>query len=178
MEVWKMKNYKIVFKNHLLHVFPMVIIVLITLAIGYYMSIINYGTPPYSIYTIWLGFHIVPTAFLHLNYLLVNNRSTVQYESTTRNVQFTSKTDKVSFFLEEIKYARVVKSFALNKGNMQLLSWDSYNHMIIELENGTQIVLTSLLMGIHNPLPIPEEKITVEMNLFRWVNRKGIRFPK
>lgn len=125
-----------------------------------------------SIALIHFGF----TLMLHLNYFLVNKRDVFSYDFDKQTFSYSHGDKTISFLIDEINNINHYKSFAFHKKNIQLLSWDSYHHFVISLNNGDKVTLTSLLLGEKNKeILFPPDKVRNKLNLFRWAQQSKIK---
>jgi hypothetical protein len=174
-----MEQYKITGKTHWRNLWTIFYYLLLMIGVMFCIYYINgIENLPLFIEVMFIGFlsQLLPQLALHLNYYSVNKGDTLVYDKVYQEVTFVHDNKEVKFSLEDVASVTMYKSFALQKGNIQFLTYDSYYHAIIVLKNSTRIVLTSLLFGKEKfPIPIPEEKIRVKMNLYRWARGPSLQ---
>jgi hypothetical protein len=173
-----MESYKITPRKQLLNSWPIflyaIICIVVVEATVYYK-----GSDAFNSVTTFMGIaflsQLLPQFFLHLNYYNINKNDTLNYDKLYKEIDFIHNSKHIKFNLDDIKTATMYKSFALKRKDIQFLTYDSYNHTVIVLHDGTRIVLTSLLMGEDFSLPIPEEKIKVKGNIYRWARGPSLQ---
>jgi len=149
-----------------------------TIAMIYYFSYVenvNDKTQLILFFAIFFSLQFIPLLALHLNYYVINKGDTLKLNPENRELVFTHINKDIIFSLDDIDRFIVYKSFALKFKNVYLFAFDAYNHAVITLNNGNKIVITSLLTGGEFAFPIPEEKITLKANYYRWAS--GPSFP-
>ncbi|MEI8280689.1 MAG: hypothetical protein WCG87_13105 [Bacteroidota bacterium] len=126
--------------------------------------------------TIFLLILCVPQIALHINYYKTNHGDVFIFDTAKKEIIFSHNGLKVEFHMDDIESLVLYKSLAVNRGDIQYLAWDAYNHGIITLKNKTRIIITSLLVGGEFKLPIPKDKIEVNASLYRWVKGESLVF--
>lgn len=137
---------KITLRNHLKHLF---VITLTTITVVFALKYILRGEGwvlyDYLIYnSIFILILVVPTIVLHVNYYLKNHN--MQLYEDSNSIILEVDEGRIELSKTTIKRVDYYVSFAKFEKRTPWLPWDEYHHVIIHLENGEQIIITSLLL--------------------------------
>lgn len=175
-----MKTYTITARNHWIMEWGILLHLIFCCIIYLYFVNVNKTDTSFALKaaTLIFLFQFVPTALLHLNYYFLNRDDKLVIDQLNQIMIFTSGENETMFSFNDIEQAKLYKSFALHKKNPQFLGWDGYNHALITLNNGTRIIITSLLFAPEVILPIEPTKVIVKQNLYRWAKGSSLIITK
>lgn len=163
--------YKINFKHHLQNGYLILFTIIVLLIFTIVMAQNTTDDPRIFIWISSALFAVfgIPAIVIHINYLITNQKDVLFVDLNTWEFEMMRNGKKTSFALEDIKYVEKYMSFNFAANRSPFLAWDPYNHTIFFLNDGTKLVVTSLLVPNIN-LPLSEEKILLKRNLFRLVS--------
>src|SRR5690554_6322754 len=125
-----MERYRINFKTQFWNCW-ITLVYIIFFAIAYYYFICVQGDDIkifFQFATAFFLYLFLPQLALHLNYYFINKGDELAYDKVYKDMYFTHKGKQIKFNLSDIEQVVLHKSFALHKGNIHFLPWDSYNH--------------------------------------------------
>jgi len=110
---------------------------------------------------------VIPTFLLHIRYYLINFRVGISIDNEILTVNYRN-TKKIVTPQNTIRVDDYL-SKSIAEQRLKWLPWDEYRHVKLHLNDGTIIILTSLLIDdfdffYRNGFSIKEHK-----NIFRWV---------
>lgn len=94
--------------------------------------------------TVGLSLDIVPTLYLHIEYLLKNNGEA--YEVHFDELVRYKNGEKTTYKVSDIKLIKVYMSPALyRRSNFHLLGIEAYHYARVQLKSGEELIITCLL---------------------------------
>ena len=166
-----MKIYKINFKSHLSHLWPMFFLIIFE-PIMLYCLIALRGNSYNNKQIIIIGIvlfciTILPLIVLHINHYLNSKNSIFGYEDF---IKFTYKKNKVNidFNKEDVESLISYKSYAVADNRTPVLPWDIYNYSEIRLKNGDRIRISSLLINELDK-KIKFENAIIKKTIYAWI---------
>ncbi|MCH7415700.1 hypothetical protein MM213_19525 [Belliella sp. R4-6] len=149
--------------------------VLVILGGAFYISCIKYGVIKYEkvmliSFVVFMIF-LIPQLILHINYYRQNNGDVFIYDPLDQRIVINTKGESASFSFNEIELIKRFKSYPLAENRIQWFPWDNYNYSIIQLKNGQQFIITSLLVP-NMDLPIDSGKIKLKKSFYPILENK------
>ena len=168
-------KYKITFLNQLANAWSIFALFAGFVGLGIYQTYVKHYeiTSTIVIYLVIFLSQLVPLIIIHVNYLKVNKKDTLEYDSKNQQMCFKHDDIECRFNLNDIIHVTRFASFRFFKKGPNFLAWDTYNHSVIELEDGKKITITSLLI-VNLQIPIDKSKIEIHEDIFRLA--KGLSF--
>jgi hypothetical protein len=129
------------------------------------------GDPNLAMLVFGIGFllQLVPLLAIHTNYYFANRGDILLIDRQLEEMYFFHEGVEIRFRADDVDRVVVYKSPALKRKDIQILSWDGYNHIILWLKDGSRVVVTSLLASGKVTFPIQVVNRTTKVSLFRWV---------
>lgn len=163
-----MFTYKISFEHHFQNSWPILIYFIGSFILPFYM-INRFGSGDTWIFfllsaALFLLF-FVPQLILHINYFMKNRWDIFFYYPKGQRITINRKGESTSFSFSDIERIKQFKSYPLAEDRMQWFPWDSYNYSIIQLKNGKEFTITSLLVP-NMDLPIDSKRIKLEKRFY------------
>lgn len=160
--------YRLSFSNQINNAWPILIYLLIFSVLPFYM-IFKYGNNDTAFFfllsVLGFSFFFIPHLIIHINYYKKNQNFTFFYDANNLKITIGPKDKMASFSLNEILCVICFKSYPFSENRMQWFPWDSYNYSIIQLKNGEEFTITSLLVP-NMELPIDPHKIRLEKRFY------------
>lgn len=137
----KDKILKINVLNFLRLHFPTIILIIIGIAVLYYLKFDEHFVQVFLV--IWI-IDLLPAIYLHVTYFLINKGE--EYEVRDNELILYKKGEVLTYKNEEIEKIIIYLSPALYKNSdFHLLMIESYHYAVIELKTGEKLILTCLL---------------------------------
>ena len=165
----RMYTYKISFEHQIKHLWVIVYYGLVIVCGSFFISYSRYGFIDYAkilvISTVGFLVFFIPQLILHMNYYMKNKGDIFYYDPLGQRVTINHKGESASFSFDDIQLLRRFKSYPFAQNRMQWFPWDNYNYSIIQLKNGQEFIVTSLLVP-NMDLPIDSDKIILEKSFY------------
>jgi hypothetical protein len=174
-----MKKYQINFNAHWVSFWQILLIAAICAVMPFVGIGLRPDADPATFFWVALScflLQLVPLVCLHINYYSVNRADELEYDEAHQLFSFTHSGNTVQFSVADISQVIQFRSYALHNDNLQMLSWDTYNHVYIHLKNGTRLVLTSLLLRGEIKIPVESSRLETRLSLFRWAKGPSLSF--
>lgn len=107
----------------------------------------------------------IPQLILHMNYYMKNKGDIFYYDPSGQSITINHKGECASFSFGDIQLLRRFKSYPLAENRMQWFPWDNYNYSIIQLKNGQEFIVTSLLVP-NMDLPIDSGRVKLNKRFY------------
>ncbi len=136
----KDKILKISVLNFLRLHFPTIILIIIGIAVLYYLKFDEHFVQVFLV--IWI-IDLLPAIYLHVTYFLINKGE--KYEIRDNELILYKKGEVLTYKNEEVEKIIIYLSPALYKNSdFHLLMIESYHYAVIELKTGEKLILTCL----------------------------------
>lgn len=122
----------------------------------------------------YLVFNLIPQSIIHFRFLYLNHGMVLCYREESGNITISKGTKSVTFGLGDIQLIQNCMLPPKYDHRRSVLPFDRYHYYIIYLQNGSQFVITSLMVDDLN-LPIDSEKKEAKKVLFAYptIKNKG-----
>lgn len=168
-----MKVFRINTSDHVRHLWPTVMVLILLPAIMYFISMYKKGYFDLNM-AVWAGgigitVYLIPLISLHLNHYFKNKDDLFEYDQLSGEIVYQKRDSKLSFRNEDIQKITVFKSRPLAENRTPILIWDEYNYAVIELKNGRVLKLSSLLVYELDKV-VKFENTEIRKTLYAWIS--------
>lgn len=168
-----MKTYKLNFKNHLRHIWPILLYAIAMPFIGHYIFITKLGQysnhTAFNVWSVFIVLFVFPSLILHLNHYLKCRNCIFEYNKLSGKIAYIGSSARLDFYFRDIRKIMVYKSWPIAQGRTPIFAWDIYNYSKIELKEGKILKVSSLLVYELDKI-IKVQDIKIKKTFYPWIS--------